>query len=123
VSHPAPGVLRPSYVGLAWSYDPDAARYRGEIGLQDPRVERIHALGSMVEMAAYNFLLRNRRPPLRIILFRDGLSDAEFDNVGGAELQDMKDNLRKLYDRLNKDLPMEKKFKYPTITYIFVVKR
>ncbi|KAF9049368.1 Piwi-domain-containing protein [Hymenopellis radicata] len=131
VAHAPPNVQRPSYVGLAWSRDPYASIYEGNIRMQDPRTERIQDLGTLIKSAVEKYQRGNKFPPQRIIFFRDGLSDAEFASVGGPELQEMKAALLDLYKPWNQAAedfnrtaaPSAKRTIFPLISYIFVVKR
>ncbi|KAG6817094.1 hypothetical protein H0H87_012862 [Tephrocybe sp. NHM501043] len=117
VGHPGPGIMKPSVTSLVWSYDEYAARYVAFTGLQNPRVETIEGLQDMVKRAIVAFGMRNRTSPKRIMFFRDGVSEGEFDQVLKIELGAM----RAAFD----DVWAERKLEdpKPKVTFIVVGKR
>lgn len=50
VSHPGPGVMKPSITGIAYSLDPEASKYCALTGLQQPRLEIIEGLKDMMKV-------------------------------------------------------------------------
>lgn len=54
--------------------------------VQMPRLEVIQDLSEMVANAVNNFGEMNKAAPDRIILFRDGISEGEFDTVSRQEI-------------------------------------
>ena len=60
--------------------------------MQAPRVEIIEDLQAMVEEAINNFSLVNnlKRPPQKIVFFRDGVSEGEYDKVAAIEIKAIK---------------------------------
>jgi eukaryotic translation initiation factor 2C len=87
VGHPGPGVAKPSVTGLVFSYDEAATRYAALTEIQQPRVETIESLQMMMERALGQFIQLRKIPPKRVIFFRDGVSEGEYNTVATAELK------------------------------------
>ena len=87
VGHPGPGVAKPSITGLVFSYDQGATRYAALTDIQQPRVEVIESLQRMMERALGRFIEICKIPPKRVIFFRDGVSEGEYNTVAAAELE------------------------------------
>jgi len=91
VGHPGPGVRnRPSVTSLVWSHDQFATNYVAYSRVQHPRTEIIDGLKEMVMDAIDSFGQRNNFGPERIIFFRDGVSEGEFDQVAKKEIAAIK---------------------------------
>ena len=86
VGHPGPGVAKPSVTGLVFSYDEAATRYAALTDIQRPRVEIIESLDRMMEKSLRHFIELRKIPPRRVIFFRDGVSEGEYNTVATAEL-------------------------------------
>ncbi|KAI6043075.1 Piwi domain-containing protein [Pisolithus marmoratus] len=118
VGHPAPGVFdQPSVASLVFSFDMDASRYEALTCIQRPRLEIIEDLGSMVKTAVNLFGSRNKIPPQRLVLFRDGLSEGEYAQAAVREIQAIKDAIDTLWMERNVNRPK------PLLTYIVVGKK
>ncbi|KAG6836649.1 hypothetical protein H0H93_005479 [Arthromyces matolae] len=113
VSHPAPGSLLPSVSALVSSRDETFSKYVASIRVQEHRTEIIQDFAEMFTIATYAFISRNKKPPKRIFIFRDGVSEGEFTNVLDQEVQAMQSTFTELY----KESP------WPKITFIVVGKR
>ncbi|KAJ7632788.1 argonaute-like protein [Roridomyces roridus] len=122
VSHPSPGSNRPSIASLVWSTNPEATSYVAYTSVQPSRVEIIQELKEMVKRALRDFANhpRNPRPPKTIIIFRDGCSEGEIQAVRAAEVTAIQDACREVWANAKLDV---KKFPYPKLTFIVVVKR
>ncbi|KAN0130852.1 Piwi domain containing protein [Lactarius tabidus] len=87
VTHPGPGVRdRPSIASLVSSFDHTFSRYAAFTKVQAPRMEVIEDLEQMFLDALRHFLNTNRRSPKRVIFYRDGVSDGEFQTVEDVEI-------------------------------------
>ncbi|KAL5518384.1 hypothetical protein ACEPAH_66 [Sanghuangporus vaninii] len=123
VSHPGPGIFRPSMASMVYSVDPNASRYFPLCSSQPPRLEIIQDLPKMFYAAMNRFgahvrtTFNNFFLPQRILVYRDGLSDGELVNVGKLEIEAIKAGIQKVW----KDLRVTSSF--PKITYIVVGKR
>ncbi|KAI0818690.1 Piwi domain-containing protein [Irpex lacteus] len=88
ISHPAPGVRnRPSIASLVASIDSVCTRYTAHVRCQEPRQEVIEDLKGMLGDAITDFRGRfNGNVPKRIIIFRDGVSEGEYQRVLDNEI-------------------------------------
>ncbi|KDR82046.1 hypothetical protein GALMADRAFT_221933 [Galerina marginata CBS 339.88] len=116
VGHPGPGVHKPSVVGIVYSHDRYAAQYAALTGIQPPRVEQILDLKRYVSMAVDSFGAKNRAPK-RLIFFRDGLSEGEYERVARQEITDIKGACIDLWASKGIKIPI------PALTFIVVGKR
>ena len=87
VGHPGPGVAKPSVTGIVFSCDEQATKYVALTEIQQPRVEIIESLQEMMERALWRFIEFKKRPPRRLIFFRDGVSEGEYNTVAAAEIK------------------------------------
>ncbi|KAK1215823.1 hypothetical protein PQX77_021549 [Marasmius sp. AFHP31] len=121
VSHPAPGSMMPSIASLVSSLDNKACRYVASVKVQHSRTEIIQDLDEMLNSALKEYFQfnagpdRKGKPPRAIYIFRDGVSEGEFERVRQAELDVIKTCLDNKYAELN----MER----PPVTFIIVGKR
>ncbi|KAK7472435.1 hypothetical protein VKT23_000550 [Stygiomarasmius scandens] len=119
VSHPSPGSKSPSIASLVASVDKQATRYAGLMRIQHSRMEIIVDMQEMLTKALVTYTggpkFQKNQPPTRIIIFRDGVSEGEFERVREGELGVVRETLKKLYKEINRPLP--------TITFIIVGKR
>ncbi|KIM89992.1 hypothetical protein PILCRDRAFT_812786 [Piloderma croceum F 1598] len=87
-SHPGAGVRnQPSIASLVWSTNETATTYAAVSGVQDPGQEMILSLESMLTFALTSFVESSGCPPVRIIFFRDGLSNSQFEEIGAREIE------------------------------------
>ncbi|KAL0580091.1 hypothetical protein V5O48_001950 [Marasmius crinis-equi] len=112
VGHPAPGLQRPSISSLVWSTDPEATKYSSTTRIQAPRLEYIADLQEMAEMAIRDFMTAHKVQPMRLIFFRDGVSEGEFETVARQEIE----AIESVWKTKNIKNP-------PKLTYIIVGKR
>jgi len=119
VGHPGAGVPnQPSIASLVWSYDPNAVKYAAFSSVQQPRQEHIEELNPLMLRALDAFGSINKGPPVRIVFFRDGLSEGEFEGVGTMEIEAIQAAIDEIWEiRKLKDKPK------PKLTYIIVGKR
>jgi eukaryotic translation initiation factor 2C len=97
VNHPAPGAEgRPSFATLVSSVDSTTAKYISESRVQTGRVEMIEDLEDMCKTAIgkyqgyQNTFEKGRPPPSRLIFYRDGVSEGQFQQVLDHELPKIK---------------------------------
>ncbi|KAJ7157556.1 argonaute-like protein [Mycena crocata] len=100
VIHPAPGSDgRPSFTALVANVDSDTAKYVATSRVQTSRQEMIDELESMCEEVLRKYIeyrehvekkTEGNRAPKRIIFYRDGVSEGQFQQVLDQELPRIK---------------------------------
>ncbi|KAH9066792.1 Piwi-domain-containing protein [Lactarius vividus] len=121
VTHPGPGVRdRPSIASLVSSFDPTFSRYAAFTRVQAPRMEVIEELEDMFYTALRYFLHINRVCPKRVIFYRDGVSDGEFQTVEEVEIKALSDAWNRFAELPETGIP--KGFPVPLL-FIVVGKR
>lgn len=87
VSHAEPGSDRPSTAAVVASMDGRASQYVAHLSSQANRVEMVSALEEAMMSLLNSFKERNNgKMPANIIVYRDGVSDGQFDQVLTDEL-------------------------------------
>lgn len=81
VTHPPPDSRDPSVSALVGSMDRYAATYGTTTRIQSSRQENIEGLEDMCLDLLKMFEVKNKRKPQRIIVFRDGVSEGQFQIV------------------------------------------
>ncbi|KAJ8950211.1 hypothetical protein NQ314_007963 [Rhamnusium bicolor] len=89
VTHPSPDARNiPSVAAVTASHDPKAFKYNICWRLQQPKVEIIEDLETIVvEQLKFFYKQTNGRKPETIIFFRDGVSEGQFVQVRNAEIR------------------------------------
>ncbi|KAJ4976508.1 hypothetical protein NE237_001614 [Protea cynaroides] len=92
VNHPSPGNgSSPSIAAVVSTVNwPGANKYVARYRLQKHRSEKILELGEMCLDLINKYVELNKVKPNKIIVFRDGVSDNQFDMVLNEELMDLK---------------------------------
>uniref|UniRef100_UPI00358DE5BC protein argonaute-2-like isoform X2 n=1 Tax=Myxine glutinosa TaxID=7769 RepID=UPI00358DE5BC len=113
VTHPPAGDgKKPSIAAVVGSMDAHPSRYCATVRVQQHRQEIIQDLATMVRELLIQFYKSTRFKPTRIILYRDGVSEGQFQQVLYHELLAIREACIKL----------EKDYR-PGITFIVVQKR
>lgn len=114
VTHPMVGGRSPSVAALVGSRDRQGVQYSGAIRNQPGRQEVIADLGGMFKEVYWRWYSNFKRSIHvdAIIMFRDGVSDGQFEEVLQVELA----ALRRACGEINASF-------HPKITYIIVTKR
>ncbi|KAJ7612202.1 argonaute-like protein [Roridomyces roridus] len=93
VMHPGAGSSRPSFSAVVCSVDPQAAKYTATMRVQTSKQELISDLQDMVKevLQRYKSVLNKarkllNRSPSRLIFYRDGVSEGQFQQVKDQEL-------------------------------------
>ncbi|KAL5511713.1 hypothetical protein ACEPAH_4931 [Sanghuangporus vaninii] len=112
VSHPGPGVMRPSVAAVVSSVDERAAKYVAKCAVQGPRTEIIEDLENLMDNALRMFygyrnhlskkLQRKDIPllPEKIVFYRDGVSEGEIQRVVEHEIEKVMNAIENAYGRL-----------------------
>uniref|UniRef100_A0A8C4QRB8 Protein argonaute-1 n=1 Tax=Eptatretus burgeri TaxID=7764 RepID=A0A8C4QRB8_EPTBU len=113
VTHPPAGDgKKPSIAAVVGSMDAHPSRYCATVRVQQHRQEIIQDLASMVRELLIQFYKSTRFKPTRIIFYRDGVSEGQFQQVLYHELLAIREACVRL----------EKEYR-PGITFVVVQKR
>ncbi|KAF9260685.1 Piwi-domain-containing protein [Marasmius fiardii PR-910] len=89
VTHPSPGSVKgtPSIAAVVASVDSSFAQYPASMELQESRKEMVTNLAKMMEDRLKLFRLKNGNVlPARVLVYRDGVSEGQFNIVVNEEL-------------------------------------
>jgi eukaryotic translation initiation factor 2C len=92
VTHPSPKSQAgaPSIAAIVGSYDPQLSGWAADLRVQTPRVEMVEGLQSLLEGRLELFKKKNSgRLPANIIVYRDGVSEGQFNSVLNTEFPAM----------------------------------
>ncbi|KAJ7090261.1 argonaute-like protein [Mycena belliarum] len=117
VSHPSPGVNRPSVCSLVWSHDQHGAAYCATTRVQEPRKEITNDLKDMVVDAILMFGNKHRVAPASVYFYRDGVSEGEFAQVQNTEIEAIKGAFEEVWRKMKLPGPL------PKLTFLVVGKR
>ncbi|KAI9179859.1 Protein argonaute-2 [Blastocladiella emersonii ATCC 22665] len=97
VSHPSPGAGHASIASMVATMDPKCAgRYSAEVRAQPSRQEEIADVRGMFAALLRRYYLANKNTfPKKIIVYRDGVSEGQFDIVLKGELEGIRSVLKK----------------------------
>ncbi|CBY20341.1 unnamed protein product [Oikopleura dioica] len=113
VTHPPAGDKRkPSIAAVVASMDGHPSRYCAAVRVQKHRQEVIDDLSNMVKELMIQFYKNTRYKPVRIIIYRDGVSEGQFQTVLAHELRAIREACVKLEPSYQ-----------PGITFVVVQKR
>jgi len=119
VMHPGPGVeTRPSFAAVTGNVDSDTSKYIATSRAQKPRQEMIEELDKMVYHILTMYMnyrrsveKRANAAPKRIIFYRDGVSEGQFQHCLDFEVKKIREACKRA------------KIDMPTLTFIVVGKR
>ncbi|KAK5139822.1 hypothetical protein LTR04_003318, partial [Oleoguttula sp. CCFEE 6159] len=117
VTHPSPGSIKgaPSVAGVVASIDGMFAQYLASMRPQQGRVEMVAQLGDMIVERLDVWAKKNQGGlPAKIIVYRDGVSEGQYQTVLEKELTAFQSAFKKKYGAQNK---------WPQISIIVVGKR
>ncbi|KAG0225023.1 argonaute 1 [Actinomortierella wolfii] len=113
VSHPAPGEAdRPSIATVVGSMDKYASRYATAIRIQAAKTELIADMEGMITELLWTFFKSTKSQPEKILFYRDGVSEGQFEEVVKTEVGAIKNACR----RLREDYK-------PKLTFVVIQKR
>ncbi|KAI7856147.1 Piwi domain-containing protein [Circinella umbellata] len=113
VTHPSPGDFnKPSIAAVTASMDARGVRYSAATRVQGNRVEQIQDLEGMVKEHLKSFYRASGQKPVRILFYRDGVSEGQFAMVLKEEVSQIQRACASL----------DKGYK-PKITFVVVQKR
>lgn len=110
VTHPSPGSASdaPSIAGVVASVDSSLAQWPAGIKVQERRQEMVASLDTMLKSRLQRWARSNKNTyPQNIIVYRDGVSEGQYDIVIDKELPLLKKACKEIYpaSETNKNLP------------------
>ncbi|KAG6860668.1 hypothetical protein C0995_008856 [Termitomyces sp. Mi166 len=107
VTHPGPGSREgtPSIAALVASVDDSFVQFPASLRIQKSKQEMLGELNNMLVERLLAYERKNKKLPERIIVFRDGVSEGQFDTV-------IQDELPQILDAFKKFETKERKTKY-----------
>ncbi|XP_055997382.1 protein argonaute-2-like isoform X6 [Ostrea edulis] len=97
VTHPPAGdTSKPSIAAVVGSMDAHPSRYSATVRVQEHRKEVIEEFCSMVRELLISFYKSTQFKPTRIIIYRDGVSEGQFQKVLAHELRAVREACMKL---------------------------
>jgi eukaryotic translation initiation factor 2C len=119
VTHPSPGSSSsaPSVAGIVASVDARLGQWPADIRIQASRQEMVSGLDEMLKLRLNHWRLKNKRLPENLLIYRDGVSEGQYNSVLEEELPLLKKACAAMYS--NEDT----KKGLPNITIIVVGKR
>jgi hypothetical protein len=98
VFHSGKGDNKPSIAAVCASMDPRATRYSGRFSVnKDPRNEIIEDLKGIVNDLLRVFYERNQELPKKILFYRDGVGENQFQHVRNHEVKALKEVFASIY--------------------------
>ncbi|KAL2834729.1 ribonuclease H-like domain-containing protein [Aspergillus pseudoustus] len=100
VTHPSPGSANgaPSVAGMVASIDSSLGQWPGEIRIQESRKEMVDDLESMLKAHLRRWAAAHKNTyPENIIVYRDGVSEGQYEDVLVKELPLLKSAARDIY--------------------------
>ncbi|KAJ1508965.1 hypothetical protein HMI54_002762 [Coelomomyces lativittatus] len=94
VTHPPPFSNEPSIAGIVASADPHGARYLSSTRIQSSRQEDIVDLKGMMTELLNKFKEKSKTLPERILFYRDGVSEGQFEFVRNQEIKALKETFK-----------------------------
>ncbi|KAF8804178.1 argonaute-like protein [Phlegmacium glaucopus] len=98
VTHPGPGSREgtPSIAAVVASVDDSFVQFPASLRIQASKKEMLDELTSMLVERLQVYERKNKLLPDRIFIYRDGVSEGQFDSVIGEELPQILDAFKKL---------------------------
>jgi eukaryotic translation initiation factor 2C len=112
VTHAAPRSTLPSIAALVGSMDAFGYRFATSIRAQQSRTEIIESLQEMVKELLIGFYRSTKKKPEKIMFYRDGVSEGQFQHVRDFEITAIREACQSLEEGY-----------LPTITFVVVQKR
>ncbi|KAI1829183.1 hypothetical protein CBS147337_10022 [Penicillium roqueforti] len=119
VTHPSPGSSSeaPSVAGIVASVDKHLAQWPAVLSIQKSRQEMVTDLGDMLKSRLSLWMKHNGSYPANILVYRDGVSEGQYNMVLDNELSALRKACKDLYSASST------KQGYPRLTIVIVGKR
>ena len=116
VVHPSPGSGRASIAAMAGSIDKNLAQWPVDLRVQIREgKEMLDKIRDMINSRLALWMNRYDQYPENILIYRDGVSEGQYEQVLKEELDEMKEETQQLYKKARQSLPR--------FTLIIVAKR
>ncbi|KAG6848643.1 hypothetical protein H0H93_015297 [Arthromyces matolae] len=98
VTHPGPGSKEgtPSIAAVVASVDDDFVQFPASLRIQQSKKEMLAELDEMLVERLLSYEKNNKKLPERVLVFRDGVSEGQFDKVLSDELPQILNAFKKL---------------------------
>ena len=115
VTHPAPKTMEgnPSIAAVVASIDDRFAQFPGSIRCQESKQEMVSTLKEMMQERLKLWINQNKRGPVKILIYRDGVSEGQYKTVLEDELKQIREACKEIYGQRPQ----------PKITIVVVGKR
>ena len=119
VTHPSPGSssTAPSVAGIVSSLDEWLAQWPADLRVQEARKEMVDALDDLLQGCLRRWQKRNRSLPRNIVVYRDGVSEGQYQSVLDNELPALRKAMQAVYPAT------DTKNSIPRVAIIIVGKR
>lgn len=99
VTHPSPGSKdsAPSVAGVVASIDSNLGQWPADFRIQEPRKEMVTALEQMIVSRLRLWQQYNKQLPENLIIYRDGVSEGQYESVLDDELPLIRNACRQQY--------------------------
>lgn len=99
VTHPSPGSkdTAPSVAGVVASVDKFLGQWPCDFAIQESRKEMVTALEGMILSRLRLWTARNKLPPENLLIYRDGVSEGQYDQLLDQELPLIRNACRQFY--------------------------
>ncbi|GKZ75450.1 hypothetical protein AnigIFM56816_000103 [Aspergillus niger] len=99
VTHPSPGSssAAPSVAGMVASIDSTLGQWPAELRIQKPREEMVAELDAMLKAHLRRWVRNRKTYPENIIVYRDGVSEGQYELVVQRELPLLKEACKEVY--------------------------
>lgn len=98
VTHPSPGSAKnaPSIAAIVASVDKNLSQYPAQLHVQTGKQEKVDALDILLKSRLKLWHAKNNEYPENIIIYRDGVSEGQYDMVVAEELPQLRKACREL---------------------------
>ncbi|OJJ41764.1 hypothetical protein ASPWEDRAFT_285619 [Aspergillus wentii DTO 134E9] len=119
VTHPSPGSASnaPSVAAIVASVDRHLAQWPADLRVQTARQEMVSDLDTMLKSRLHLWMKHNGSYPQNILVYRDGVSEGQYDQVLDKELPALRKACKELYPATSTSKG------FPKITIVVVGKR
>lgn len=119
VTHPSPGSAKeaPSVAGMVASVDKSLGQWPASLRIQTPTQEIVDGLKSMLKSHLALWRKKNKTLPENILVYRDGVSEGQYELVLIKEVSGLRDACEEMYP------PPDQKKGLPRLTVVIVAKR